>query len=68
MAQFRGVVEKVFVGGRLVGMVYRDPNPPAEMDEMWVALTRGGQAVDSKQAGILAVLEYAAAHPDHEIR
>lgn len=65
--QFRGIVHEVFVDGRLVGIVYRDPNPPAEVAEMWVALTRGGQGVASKDEGIRVVLQYAEDHPDHVI-
>lgn len=62
-----GRVEKVFIGGRWVGMVYRDPHPPAEVDELWMAYHQGGHAVDSRQAAIAQVLEYAAANPGFKI-
>ncbi len=35
--QFGGQVEEVYVDGRRVGMVYRDPKPPAELAELWIA-------------------------------
>jgi hypothetical protein len=48
--------EKLYFEGRCGGMVYRDPRPPAEMDDMWVAYTRGGQAAETRDAEIAKVL------------
>jgi hypothetical protein len=63
-----GQVEKVLVDGHWVGMVYRDPSPPEEMDELWMAYTQGGgHGVDSREAGVHEILQHAAANPDFEM-
>jgi len=63
-----GRVEKVMLRGRWVGMVYRDPRPPAELAELWIAYCQGGQGVDSREAGIREILQHAASNPDFEMR
>ena len=62
-----GLVDKVFVGGRWVGMVYRDPHPPAELAELWMVYTQGGHGTDSRESGIREFVEHAAANPDFEL-
>ena len=57
LAQFGGAVEKVLVEGRWVGIVYRDPKPPAEVDEMLAALNRPAKVVPNKEVGVRAVLD-----------
>ncbi|SDU17901.1 hypothetical protein [Jiangella alkaliphila] len=62
-----GAAEMVFIGGRRVGMVYRDPNPPAELAELWIAYTTGGQAVENREDGIQHILQHAAENPTFEL-
>jgi hypothetical protein len=63
-----GRVEKVVLRGLWVGMVYRAPKPPAELAELWIAYYQGGHAVDSREAGIIEILQHAASNPDFEMR
>jgi hypothetical protein len=66
--EFGGPVEDVYVGDRRVGMVHRDPNPPAERTEQWMAYYRGGRGVDSREAGIRVILDHAADNPGFVLR
>ncbi|MGY1666978.1 hypothetical protein [Geodermatophilus sp. SYSU D00696] len=66
--QFGGQVEEVYVDGRRVGMIYRDPKPPAEIAELWVAHTQGGQGAGSRDEALRAVLRHAQENPDYELR
>jgi hypothetical protein len=66
--QFGGRVEEVYVDGRRVGMVYRDPKPPAELDELWIAYTQGGRGAGSRDEALRAVLRHAEANPGYELR
>lgn len=61
-------VEKIYVGGKCVGMLYRDPEPPAELDELWMAYTEGGHGADSREDAIAAVLAHAMAYPDFMLK
>jgi len=63
-----GRVEKVKVRGRWVGMVYRDPKPPAELAELWIAYHQGGHGVENREEGIREILRHAAGNPDFEMR
>ncbi|GAB3194966.1 hypothetical protein GCM10027261_14120 [Geodermatophilus arenarius] len=67
-AEFGGQVEEVYVNGRRVGMVYRDPKPPAEIDELWMAYTQGGQGARSRDEALRAVLRHAEENPDYELQ
>jgi hypothetical protein len=62
-----GRVEKVYVGSRWVGMVYRQRHPPAEVDDLWMAYYQGGHAAASRQDALAQVLDHAAANPSFEI-
>ncbi len=66
--QFGGQVEEVYVDGRRVGMVYRDPKPPAEVAELWIARTQGGRGAGSRDEALRAVLQHAKDNPDYELR
>jgi len=63
-----GRVEKVMLRGRWVGMVYREPKPPAELPELWIAYHQGGHGVDSREAGIREILRHAEGNPDFEVQ
>lgn len=63
-AQFGGQVHEVYLDGRRVGMVYRDPNPPAELAELWMVMTQGTHAVGSYDEGIGAAVAHGEANPD----
>ncbi|MGY1607258.1 hypothetical protein [Geodermatophilus sp. SYSU D00700] len=67
-AEFGGQVEEVYVEGRRVGMVYRDPKPPAGIGELWMAHTRGGHGTGSRDEALRAVLRHAQENPDYELR
>jgi hypothetical protein len=67
-ADFGGRVEEIYISGRRVGMVYRDPRPPAEIAELWMAYTQGGQGAASRDEALQAVLRHAEANPDYELR
>jgi hypothetical protein len=59
-----GHVEKICVGSRWVGMVFRNPQLSGESAHLWVAYHRGGHAAESHEDAIRIVLEHAAMHPD----
>jgi hypothetical protein len=56
-------VEKIYVAGKWVGMVYLDPKPPEELDELWMAYTQGGHGAESREAAIQSVLEHHVRSP-----
>ena len=61
--EFGGRVDEVYVGGRRVGMVYKDPKL-----EEWIAYSQGGHGADSREEALRAVLQHAEANPDYELR
>ena len=62
-----GPVEKIFVDGRWVGMVYRDPRPPAGLDVLWIAHIQGGQTAESRHDAIQRVVHHAKRNPDFSV-
>jgi hypothetical protein len=57
----------IYVGGRWVGMVFRDPDPPVKFVDVWVAYDRGGRPVESREEAIRSVLQHAQAHPEFSL-
>lgn len=63
-----GRVEKVFVAGRWVGMVYREPHPAPEWPgECWSAKTRRLEWAYSRDEAVGLVLARVQVDPDYEV-
>lgn len=61
-------VEKIYVEGKWVGMVYREAKQTADTDEVWIAYTSGGRGAASREEAIGAVLQNARLNPNFEVR
>lgn len=63
-----GRVEKVFVAGRCVGLVYREPHAAPEWQgECWSASTRALDWAHSRNEAVGLVLARLQVDPDYEV-